>query len=239
LNMSNSVKVAVRVRPFNEREKGTKCCIDMKGPTTSIFDPNTGADRPFTFDYSFWSHDGFDTNENGFMVPTSAKYADQNVVYEALGKQVLDNAWEGYNCCLFAYGQTGSGKSYSMIGYGPNIGIVPITCNEIFTRIDNQKTETKRFEVMFSMLEIYNERTQDLLIDPSTRPQGGLKIREHKTLGVYVQDLSKHPVDCYESIETMMDEGQRNKSIGSTQMNATSSRAHTVITVEFKQIDII
>ena len=69
---------------------------------------------------------------------------------------------------------------------------------------------------MFSMLEIYNERTQDLLVDPTSRPQGGLKIREHKTLGVYVQDLSKHPVDCYESIEAMMDEGQRNKSIGST-----------------------
>lgn len=85
------------------------------------------------------------------------------------------------------------------------------------------------------MLEIYNERVQDLLIDPSRRPSGGLKVREHKQLGVYVQDLSKHPVDCYESIESMMEEGQRNKSIGSTQMNATSSRAHTVITIEFKQ----
>ena len=51
------------------------------------------------------------------MVPTSPKYADQNVVFEALGKQVLDNAWEGYNCCLFAYGQTGSGKSYSMVSF--------------------------------------------------------------------------------------------------------------------------
>ena len=49
------------------------------------------------------------------MVPTSSKYADQQHVYEALGKQVLDNAWAGYNCCLFAYGQTGAGKSYSMV----------------------------------------------------------------------------------------------------------------------------
>ena len=80
-----------------------------------LVDPNTGDERTFTFDYSFWSHDGFRTDENGIFVPTSPKYADQNVVYEALGKQVLDNAWEGYNCCLFAYGQTGSGKSYSMV----------------------------------------------------------------------------------------------------------------------------
>ena len=68
------------------------------------------------------------------LVPTGSKYADQNQVYERIGKSILDNAWEGYHCCLFAYGQTGSGKSYSMIGYGPNKGIVPITCNEIFNR---------------------------------------------------------------------------------------------------------
>ena len=109
-----------------------------------------------------------------------------------------------------------------------------MSCNTIFERINQQKSDTQRFEVNFSMLEIYNERVQDLLIDPSKRPHGGLKVREHKQLGVYVQDLSKHPVDCYESIESMMEEGQSNKSIGSTQMNATSSRAHTVITIEFK-----
>lgn len=63
------------------------------------------------------------------------KYADQQEVYECLGRQVLDNAWEGYHCCLFAYGQTGSGKSYSMVGYGANKGIVPIACDEIFKRI--------------------------------------------------------------------------------------------------------
>ena len=84
------------------------------------------------------------------------------------------------------------------------------------------------------MVEIYNEKTQDLLVDPATRPQGGLKIREHKQLGVYVQDLSKHPVDSYEAIEEEMEEGQQNRSIGATQMNATSSRAHTIITIEFK-----
>ena len=53
-----------------------------------------------------------------------------------------------------------------------------------------------------------------------------------------MQDLSKHPVDCYEAIDDKMEEGQRNRTIGSTQMNATSSRAHTVITIEFKQIAI-
>ena len=49
--------------------------------------------------------------------------------------EMLNNAFEGYNACLFAYGQTGSGKSYSIVGYGENKGIVPRTCDEIFKRI--------------------------------------------------------------------------------------------------------
>jgi hypothetical protein len=60
--------------------------------------------------------------------PDGKKYADQKIVFEAVGIEILDNAWKGYHCCLFAYGQTGSGKSYSMVGYGANKGIVPISC---------------------------------------------------------------------------------------------------------------
>ena len=134
-------------------------------------DTATGKEKPYTFDYSFWSHDGFDTKEDGYMVPSAgSNYSDQQIVYEALGKQVLDNAWEGYHCCLFAYGQTGSGKSYSMVGYGANKGIVPIACDEIFKRIAANQTDNVKFEVQFSMLEIYNEKVQDLLIDPKNKP---------------------------------------------------------------------
>jgi len=87
------------------------------------------------------------------------------------------------------------------------------------------------------MLEIYNEKVQDLLIaDHSKKPQGGLKVRESQTGAVYVQGLSKHPVDSYEMIAAKMDEGYESRSIGSTLMNQTSSRAHTIITIEFKQI---
>lgn len=142
----------------------------MDGAKTILVDPATQAERPFTFDYSFWSHDGFEINKEGIAVKTNDQYADQDHVYDCLGKQVLDNAWEGYNCCLFAYGQTGAGKSYSMIGYGANIGIVPISCNEIFNRISKRTSATMKFEVMVSMVEIYNEKVQDLLIDSELRP---------------------------------------------------------------------
>ena len=60
------------------------------------------------------------------------------------------------------------------------MGIVPISCAQIFERMKKLKSENLRFEVNFSMIEIYNERVQDLLIDSGMRPKGGLKIREHK-----------------------------------------------------------
>ena len=33
-----------------------------------------------------------------------------------LGMDVVGNAFNGYNVCVFAYGQTGSGKTYTMMG---------------------------------------------------------------------------------------------------------------------------
>ena len=236
-----SIVVGVRVRPFNQREKQREsvCCIDMPGNNQTKIVDDTGKEKTFTFDHSFWSHDGFRTLENGYMEPEDDKYADQKIVFDTVGKQILDNAWQGYHCCLFAYGQTGAGKSYSMVGYGENKGIVPISCNEIFRRIGENKDPDKSFEVQVSMLEIYNEKVQDLLINPNKRPSSGLKIRESKVLGIFVDGLSKHPVTSYDEISNKMDDGYNNRTIGSTLMNATSSRAHTIVTIEFKQITMV
>eukprot|EP00916_Digyalum_oweni_P022861 GHVL01037854.1.p1 GENE.GHVL01037854.1~~GHVL01037854.1.p1 ORF type:complete len:935 (+),score=194.69 GHVL01037854.1:93-2897(+) len=236
----SSVKVAVRCRPFNEREKNMNatCCIKMEGNSTTIFSEEDKTKKTFAFDYSYWSHDGFENDENGYSIPTSKKYADQKKVYSDLGTEVLDNAWEGYNACLFAYGQTGSGKSYSMVGYGANKGIVPMVCEEIFERVVKGQSADTQFEVTVSMLEIYNEAVQDLLVKAANRPKGGLKIRQSPQLGVYVQDLTKHPVDSYISISKKLDEGTSNRTVGATLMNATSSRAHTVLNIQFKQVKL-
>jgi hypothetical protein len=78
-----SVKVAVRVRPFNPREieLNSELCVEMEGNTTILLEPN-GKARPFSFDYSFWSHDEFELDENGIAVATGDKYADQRRVYD-------------------------------------------------------------------------------------------------------------------------------------------------------------
>lgn len=151
---------------------------------------------------------------------------------------MLNNAFEGYNACLFAYGQTGSGKSYSVVGYGENKGIVPRACDEIFKRITVlQADDTKRIEcqVTVSMIEIYNERVQDLFTKANKRPKEGLNVREHPKTGVYVEGASDVPVDSYEAIDAQLAIGNTNRTIGQTNMNATSSRAHTVNRIIFKQ----
>ncbi|KAJ8308377.1 hypothetical protein KUTeg_013251 [Tegillarca granosa] len=227
---SDSVKVAVRVRPFNQREKtaGSKCVISMKGTTTTITNPESGDTKSFSFDHSYWSHDSYIEDGEGIYIKDtdSSNYADQRQVYSDLGQGVLDNAWQGYNAALFAYGQTGSGKSYSMIGYGPNKGIVPITCEELFKVIDSNKEEKKQLQVSFSMLEIYNEQVKDLLV--KAKPQaGGLKIRQNPKVGFYVEGLKQVPVQNYKQIAKLMEQGTFNRTTASTNMNATKSNTRS------------
>ncbi|OWF37465.1 Kinesin-like protein KLP6 [Mizuhopecten yessoensis] len=209
----------------------------------NITDPS-GSDEPrkFTFDFSYWSHDGCKEN-NGYYEPDPSqpngkKFADQKSVYNDLGVGVLENAWGGYNSTLFAYGQTGSGKSWSMVGYGVNKGVVPLFCDNIFQQITEKKNsgDKTEFEVTFSMLEIYNEQVRDLLTNSSAR--GGLKVRQHPKQGFYADGLKVVPVNSYDEISKKMAEGTTNRTVASTNMNATSSRAHTIVGITFQQIFI-
>jgi len=79
-----SVKVAVRVRPFNSRERdmNAKMCIamDKKSGQTIITHPETGEEKKFTFDFSYWSFDGCEQDEKGTYVATGDRYASQRMV---------------------------------------------------------------------------------------------------------------------------------------------------------------
>lgn len=93
-----NVKVAVRVRPFNSREKerNPELVLEMNGPVTTIRDP-TGqhADKSFTFDHSYWSHSGFEELEDKSLKKIDSNYASQEDVFNDLGKGVLQNAYDG------------------------------------------------------------------------------------------------------------------------------------------------
>ena len=165
----SGVQVGVRIRPFLPKIDGDDIlCVTMTDTETTLKNLlGNKEEKKFTFDFSFWSHDGYDTREDGYTFPSPGSdkgYKDQKYVFDKIGISVLDNAWKGYHTCLFAYGQTGSGKSHSMIGYGENKGIVPLATDEIFKRIEANTDKDVHYEVSCMMCEIYNEKVQDLMI---------------------------------------------------------------------------
>uniref|UniRef100_A0A6I8SUP3 Kinesin-like protein n=1 Tax=Xenopus tropicalis TaxID=8364 RepID=A0A6I8SUP3_XENTR len=222
---------------FGEKDASSKCVISMKTNCTTICDPkNVGNEKTFKFDLAYWSHSEYLKNTESTLVPDGSysRYADQKTVFQDLGQGILDNAWQGYNATLLAYGQTGSGKSYSMIGYGTNRGIIPLVCEELFRAIENNQEKNKQYQVTFSMLEIYNEQVTDLL--SKTKKSGGLKVREDQHQGFYVDGLKLVPCESYAQIERLIEQGKKIRTTASTSMNASSSRSHMVITIQFKQI---
>ncbi|XP_049910480.1 kinesin-like protein KIF1A isoform X7 [Epinephelus moara] len=223
-----SVKVAVRVRPFNSREMGkeSKCIIQMSGNTTTIINPKQAKDnKSFNFDYSYWSH----------TTPEDINYASQMRVYKDIGEEMLLHAFEGYNVCIFAYGQTGAGKSYTMMGkqdVKDQQGIIPLLCEDLFTKINDNADNSMSYSVEVSYMEIYCERVRDLL---NPKNKGNLRVREHPLMGPYVEDLSKLAVTSYNDIQDLMDSGNKARTVAATNMNETSSRSHAVFNIIFTQ----
>ncbi|KAM9761877.1 kinesin-like protein KIF1A isoform 22-T24 [Menidia menidia] len=223
-----SVKVAVRVRPFNSREIGkeSKCIIQMSGNTTTIVNPKQAKDnKSFNFDYSYWSHTS----------PEDVNYASQMRVYKDIGEEMLLHAFEGYNVCIFAYGQTGAGKSYTMMGkqdVKDQQGIIPLLCEDLFTKISDNTDNSMSYSVEVSYMEIYCERVRDLL---NPKNKGNLRVREHPLMGPYVEDLSKLAVTSYNDIQDLMDSGNKARTVAATNMNETSSRSHAVFNIIFTQ----
>ncbi|OCH85030.1 kinesin-domain-containing protein [Obba rivulosa] len=235
-----NIKVVVRCRPLNSREiaRGAKCLVRMQGNQTILDPPEVGSQGAqaasgraterktmnFAFDKSYWSAGPRD--EPG--------YCSQQTLYDDLGKELLDHGFAGFNACILAYGQTGSGKSYSMMGYGADKGIIPLTCSELFDRVEQKKRvdPNVNFTVEVSYIEIYNEKVRDLLNPKNT---GNLRVREHPSLGPYVEDLSKLVVSSYDEMMTLMDEGNKARTVAATNMNETSSRSHAVFTLLLTQ----
>uniref|UniRef100_A0A3B5BAX0 Kinesin family member 13B n=1 Tax=Stegastes partitus TaxID=144197 RepID=A0A3B5BAX0_9TELE len=173
----------------------------------------------FAYDYCFWSMDESQKD----------KFAGQDVVFQCLGESLLDNAFMGYNACIFAYGQTGSGKSYTMMGSAEQPGLIPRLCSSLFGRTVQEAREGESFTVEVSYMEIYNEKVRDLL-DPKGSRQA-LRVREHKVLGPYVDGLSRLAVASYKDIESLMSEGNKSRTVAATNMNEESSRSHAVFNI--------
>nr|XP_023962324.1 kinesin-like protein KIF17 isoform X8 [Chrysemys picta bellii] len=217
---SEAVKVIVRCRPMNEREKALSCkaVVSMDSPRGQCFIQNPGAtDEPpkqFTFDGAYYeSH-------------------NTEQIYNEIAYPLVEGVTEGYNGTIFAYGQTGSGKSFTMQGIvdpPTQKGIIPRAFEHVFESV--QCAENTKFLVRVSYLEIYNEDIRDLL-GADTKQK--LELKEHPEKGVYVKGLSLHTVHSVAQCERIMETGWRNRAVGYTLMNKDSSRSHSIFTINME-----
>ncbi|CAM1306070.1 KIF17 (predicted) [Pycnogonum litorale] len=214
---SETVKVIVRSRPINKRERDLQCKNVLKIESTNgqcslynIKDANLPP-KHFTFDGAY---DVSSTTEQ---------------IYNEIAFPVVEGVTEGYNGTIFAYGQTGCGKSFTMQGIENSQaqkGIIPRAFEHIFEAIAT--AESTKFLVHASYLEIYNEEIRDLLGKDSKKK---LELKEHPEKGVYIPGLSVHGVHNVKECDVIMKKGWNNRSVGATLMNADSSRSHSIFTI--------
>ncbi|XP_018593122.2 kinesin-like protein KIF3B isoform X2 [Scleropages formosus] len=224
---SESVKVVVRCRPMNEKEKAANfekvVSMDVKLGQVVVRNPRgTSQEHPkvFTFDSVYdWN-------------------SKQVELYDETFRPLVDSVLQGFNGTIFAYGQTGTGKTYTMEGVRNDPekrGVIPNSFEHIFTHIS--RSQNQQYLVRASYLEIYQEEIRDLLSKDQSRR---LELKERPDTGVYVKDLSSFVTKSVKEIERVMSLGNQNRSVGATNMNEHSSRSHAifVITVECSEMGL-
>lgn len=148
--------------------------------------------------------------------------------------EFVQSALDGYNVCLFSYGQTGSGKTHTMqgTGIGQMRGIIPRAIEQVGEYKEHLEKDGWQYEMQVSFVEIYNETIRDLLREEAV---SDLKhdIKVNPDGRRYITDInmvSLEPTDT-EAVEDVMRQAAKHRSVGSTDMNAVSSRSHSVFTL--------
>ncbi|CCH60292.1 hypothetical protein TBLA_0C04960 [Henningerozyma blattae CBS 6284] len=164
------------------------------------------------------------------------KLLDQNStqqhVFQSTTEPLLDSILDGYNGTVFAYGATGCGKTYTISGTPENPGIIFLTLQSLFNKIENLK-DTKEISISLSYLEIYNESIKDLL-DPTISSKK-LVIREDANNKISVSNLSTYSPATIEEVMDLIIQGNLNRTTSSTHANETSSRSHAVLQIHLTQ----
>ncbi|XP_011502024.1 PREDICTED: major antigen-like [Ceratosolen solmsi marchali] len=214
--MSDSIKVAIKVRPLIKREKDENLQVQWTVVDNVIVpaDPEKKrGESGFQFDHIF---DSEKTN---------------NHVFDIVVKPIVIAAVRGFNGTVFAYGQTSSGKTHTMLGTPNEPGIIPMAVDYMFDAI--AETRGREFLLRVSYLEIYNEKVNDLLDTTAV----DLKLREDNNGLVQVMKCKEEIANSPDLIMAIMKKGDKNRRIGETDMNDRSSRSHTIFRITIESRD--
>ncbi|KAF3040555.1 Kinesin heavy chain [Didymella heteroderae] len=217
---SNTIKVVARFRPQNKVEiaSGGEPIVDFKSEDTCSINSKE-ASGAFTFDRVF---------------DMSSRQVD---VFDYSIRPTVDDILNGYNGTVFAYGQTGAGKSYTMMGSDidddAGKGVIPRIVEQIFASILASPSNIE-YTVRVSYMEIYMERIRDLLV-----PQNdNLAVHEEKNRGVYVKGLLEVYVSSVDEVYEVLRRGGQSRAVSATNMNAESSRSHSILVVTVTQKNV-
>jgi len=206
--LRGNIRVYCRVRPAVE---GSELALDLIDDKMFL---NCGVDvHNFTFDKVF----GPETEQ-------------VEVFQEVEG--LVQSALDGFKVCIFAYGQTGSGKTFTMQGIDEprSQGLIPRSLFNIFKAAEDMRSKGWQWSVDASMMEVYNETLRDLLRSGDPGPECHV-IAHQEDWGVAVTGMTRVAVESVEQIEVLTAKAAKQRSVAATDMNATSSRSHSVFTL--------
>nr|POF26894.1 kinesin-like protein kin-14s [Quercus suber] len=223
IELKGNIRVFCRCRPLNQNE--------ITSGSTSIVDFDSSQDNELQVICS-------DSSKKQFKFDHVFRPEDNQEAVFAQTKPIVTSVLDGYNVCIFAYGQTGTGKTFTMEGTPENRGVNYRTLEELF-QISDERGGIMRYELFVSMLEVYNEKIRDLLIDNSNQPAKKLEIKQAAEGTQEVPGLVEAHVYSTEDVWELMKSGSRARSVGSTNANELSSRSHCLLRVTVKGENLI
>ncbi|ELW48939.1 Kinesin-like protein KIF18A [Tupaia chinensis] len=234
-DLCHHMKVVVRVRPENTKEKaaGFQKVVHVVDKHILVFDPKQ-EEVSFFHGKKTMNRDIMKRQNKDLKFVFDAVFDETSTqleVFEHTTKPILRSFLNGYNCTVLAYGATGAGKTHTMLGSAAEPGVMYLTMLNLYKSMDEIKEE-KVCSTAVSYLEVYNEQIRDLLVN-----SGPLAVREDAQKGVVVQGLTLHQPKSSEEILQLLDNGNKNRTQHPTDINATSSRSHAVFQIYLRQQD--
>ncbi|KAK9919823.1 hypothetical protein M0R45_028398 [Rubus argutus] len=223
IELKGNIRVFCRCRPLNQNEisNGSTTVIEFESSLDNELQVlcSDSSKKQFKFDHVFRPED------------------NQEAVF-AQTKPIVTSVLDGFNVCIFAYGQTGTGKTFTMEGTPENRGVNYRTLEELF-RTSEDRGGFMRYELSVSMLEVYNEKIRDLLVDNTNQPTKKLEIKQAADGTLDVPGLVEPHVNVFEEMWELLKSGSRVRSVGSTSANELSSRSHCLLRVTAKGENLI
>ena len=157
-----------------------------------------------------------------------------NDIYKQIGSSFIQSIFNGYNTSIICYGQTDSGKTYTINGFISNI------IKQIFINIQNNesksKSNSKKYIVKASYIEIFKEQIRDLLQSDLNAALNNLKIRQNRE-GVYIENVTEKTVSSYQDTNELIENGNLQKRRIATFMSIPRRWCHVIFMMKLIEHD--